>query len=70
MSARSKKQRSMQVIIMEARRKGRIKDGFVLCDNCNTPADKQLSQKLDWTACAPCVFGEADSFDTEELIRA
>ena len=47
----------------------RIKNGLVLCDNCDTPASASLSLKIGWTACAPCVYGDMDSFDEEDLIR-
>lgn len=60
--------RSIARIIRVARREGRINDGLVLCDNCDTPASKSLSQDLYWTACAPCIWGEADSFDPNDLI--
>jgi len=55
-------------IIKRARRMGRIRDGLALCDNCDTPASRELSIALSWTACAPCVSGEADSFDPADLI--
>lgn len=61
--------RSADLIIAEARRKGRIKDGLVLCELCDTPAARSLSQALSWTGCAPCILGEADSFDSEDLIH-
>lgn len=60
--------RSFKSILKNARRIGRIKDGLILCENCDTPASKSLSQTLDWTVCAPCVWGEADSFDASDLI--
>ena len=56
-------------IIERAKKAGRIKDGLVLCDNCDNPADRELSQKLSWTACAPFVFGEDDVFDYLCLIH-
>lgn len=55
-------------IIERARRTGRIRDNLVLCENCDTPADRELSQELGWTCCAPCVWGEADSFNDNNLI--
>ncbi len=61
---------SIPQIIRRAMRMGRIKDGLVLCDNCDTPADKTLSRQLSWTACGPCALGEADSFDAGNLIHA
>jgi hypothetical protein len=48
---------------------GRVKDGLVLCDHCDTPASRSLSLVLSWTACAPCVFGWAKSFDHVDLIH-
>jgi hypothetical protein len=55
-------------IIYLAKRKGRIKNGRVLCDNCDNPASKSLSQKMSWTGCAPCFTGEAASLDFEDVI--
>ena len=55
-------------IIARAHRMGRIKDGLVLCDNCGNPACLSLSITLSWTACSVCVWGEADSFDPEDVI--
>lgn len=60
---------SIKKIIDRARRTGRIKDGLVLCENCDTPASKSLSLSLSWTGCAPCVWGEASSFDDSDLIH-
>ncbi len=54
---------TIEQIIKRAQRMGRIKDGLVLCDNCDTPASLSLALNMSWTPCAPCVFGEADSFD-------
>ena len=62
--------RSLEEVISEARKKRRIKDGLVLCENCDNPASASLSQALSWTGCAPCVWGEADSFDDKDLIYA
>ena len=55
-------------IVKRARRTGRAKDGLVLCDNCDTPASKSLSVAVGWTCCGPCCTGEADSFDSADLI--
>ncbi len=56
-------------IIARARKMGRIsKAGVVLCDNCDNPASKSLSTALSWTCCAPCVTGESDSLDFDDLI--
>lgn len=61
-------QGKLRFIIRRARRLGRTAGGFVLCDNCDNPASASLSAKLGWTACAPCVWGEADSLDASDLI--
>jgi len=56
-------------IIERAKRIGRInKEGLVLCDNCNTPADLAASKAWGWTGCAPCMYGEADALDPAEFI--
>lgn len=55
-------------IIARARRLGHVRDGLVLCDNCDTPASRELSLALSWTCCAPCATGEAGSFNAEDLI--
>lgn len=57
-------------IIERARRLGHIKDGLVICDNCDTPASRNLSIATYWTGCAPCMTGESDSFDATDLIYA
>ena len=63
------KKRPTAEIVAEARRSRRIRNGQVLCENCNNPADKDLSQKLGWTCCRPCVWGEADSIeDTTPIV--
>jgi len=59
---------NIRKIIKRAVRMNRVKDGLVLCDHCDTPASAALSQKLGWTACTICVWGEADSFDPDDLI--
>ena len=60
---------TIEAIIKRARRLGHISpDGFVTCDNCGNPADGELSQKLSWGCCAPCVWGESDSLDPEQFI--
>lgn len=58
----------LEAIIKRAQRMGKIKNGLVLCDNCDTPASKSLSRQLSWTGCAPCILGEARSFDPGDLI--
>ncbi len=60
--------RNINRIIATAIKTGRVKDGLVLCENCGNPASKSLSTSLHWTACAPCVWGESDSFDGNDLI--
>lgn len=62
---------TIEQIIARARRMGRIsKEGLVLCDNCDTPADAAASKAIRWTACAPCAYGEADALDPAEFITA
>ena len=60
--------RTVEQIIKRARRMGRVENGLVLCDNCDTPASKSLSVDMSWTGCAPCMLGEADAFDEADLI--
>jgi len=62
------KKKEIEEIIKKAKREGRVKSGLVLCDNCDTPASRSLSLAVGWTGCAPCIQGEADSFDPEDLI--
>lgn len=59
---------SISKVIYRARRMHRIKGGLVLCDNCDTPASKEWSQSLSWTACAPCATGISADFDANDLI--
>lgn len=59
---------TIKKIIKRARRMKNIRDGLVLCDNCDNPASRGLSTSLSWTACAPCVWGEADSLDSSDFI--
>jgi hypothetical protein len=61
--------RQIKSIIERARKAGRIKDGLVLCFNCDTPASKSLARTTGNVMCAPCTFGEADSFDAGDLIH-
>jgi hypothetical protein len=43
--------------------------GLLLCGNrCGTPASASLSIAVGWIGCGPCVTGEADSFDDEDLV--
>lgn len=60
--------RSLSEIIAAAKRKGNVRHGLVLCDLCDTPASRSLSQPLSWTGCAPCILGESDAFDAGDLI--
>lgn len=60
--------RSLSQIIHTAKKNHRIADGLVLCDLCDNPASLSLSLAMSWTGCAPCMFGEADSFDSSDLI--
>ena len=60
--------RSVKAIIKRAKRIGRIKDGFVLCDNCDTPASKTYSTELSWTCCGACAMGEAEAIDYRDFI--
>lgn len=55
-------------IIARARKMGRIRDGLVLCDVCDTPASADASEALYWTACAPCAWGESDALDENDFI--
>jgi hypothetical protein len=59
----------LERIIDRAIHTGRVKDGKVLCENCDAPASRELSLALSWTCCAPCATGEADSFDSGDLIE-
>jgi hypothetical protein len=34
-------------VVERAKGKGRIKDGLVLCDNCDIPASKSLARGVD-----------------------
>ena len=56
-------------IVDRAKRTHRIKDGFVLCDNCDTPASKKYSMALSWTACGGCATGESAEVDPSDFIR-
>lgn len=46
----------------------RIKKGLVLCENCDNPADWDLSIDIGWVGCGPCMTGESDRFDPGNLI--
>jgi hypothetical protein len=43
-------------------------NGLLLCTNCGTLASASMSIAVGWIGCAPCVTGEAASFDDEDLI--
>jgi hypothetical protein len=62
--------RSLKKLIERAQRLGHVENGFVTCDICDTPADRDLSLALHWTGCAPCITGEAASLDPEQFIHA
>lgn len=60
---------SREEIINTAKKLGRLSPlGLVLCENCDTPASLSLSQEIGWIGCSPCITGEADSFDDEDLV--
>lgn len=59
----------LEKIIFKAKHSGRIANGLVLCDNCDTPASRSLSLAMSWVPCAPCCWGDADSFDAADLIQ-
>jgi hypothetical protein len=43
--------------------------GLLLCRNrCGTPASASMSVAVGWIGCAPCITGEADSFDEDDLV--
>jgi hypothetical protein len=43
--------------------------GLLLCTNyCNTPASATMSIAVGWIGCAPCITGEAGSFDDGDLV--
>ena len=44
-------------------RKPRTRDGFVLCENCDNFASKELFEAVGWHACGACCFGEADALE-------
>lgn len=64
----TQRKRDLKKIIETAVKNGRVANGLVLCAVCDNPASKDLSQSLHWTACAPCVWGEADSLDSGDFI--
>jgi len=46
----------------------RFENGLLLCSNCSTPASASLSVAVGWIGCAPCITGQAASFNDEDLI--
>ena len=46
----------------------RFQDGLLLCEHEDCPASATLSKAVGWFGCAPCITGEADSFDVEDLV--
>lgn len=62
-------QTAVRMIIARARRINRVKDGLVLCDNCDTPASRKYSLALTWTACAGCAMGESAEIKAEDFIH-
>jgi hypothetical protein len=43
--------------------------GLLLCGNrCGTPASASLSIAVGWIGCGPCITGESESFDDEDLV--
>ena len=55
-------------IIERAQRTGRVRDGMVLCENCDTPASKKYSTALSWNCCGGCATGEAAEIDPCDFI--
>lgn len=52
-----------------AKEKPLFEDGLLLCGNCcATLALASLSIAVGWIGCGPCITGEADSFDDEDLV--
>lgn len=45
-----------------------FENGLLLCNNCESPASALMTIAIGWVGCAPCITGEADSFDEEDLI--
>ena len=59
---------TLEKLIARARRMKAVKNGLVTCDMCDNPASKEASLALSHATCAPCAYGEADSFDASDLI--
>ena len=56
-------------ILVWARRHDRIREGLVLCENCDNPALKSASLKMSWVGCGACYFGETSAVDAADVIR-
>lgn len=60
-----------ELIKKEPRLKGdeaSFENGLLLCANCGTPASASMSVAVGWIGCAPCITGEAASFDDGDLV--
>ena len=66
----SRERRRLRHAIEKAKRTKRVNTiGVVLCENCDTPADRNLIKSgLSWNACAPCCWGEASSFNPQAVL--
>jgi hypothetical protein len=52
-----------------AKEAARFDNELLLCGNCGSmPASASMSIAVGWIGCAPCITGEADSFDDEDLV--
>jgi hypothetical protein len=56
-------------LIERAKRIKAIESNLVVCDNCSTPADGELSLQVGWTGCGPCITGEAESLDPDRFVH-
>jgi hypothetical protein len=45
-----------------------FENGLLLCTNCGSPASASMSVAVGWIGCAPCITGEAESFDDGDLV--
>lgn len=62
-----RERRKLNFIVRRARRLGHIANGLVLCDNCDSPADREGSLALSWTGCHTCIWGEADGIGDDPI---
>ena len=46
----------------------KIENKLVMCSNCGNFASWENSINVGWIGCSPCIIGEADSFDSNDLI--